>query len=104
MKNEFKLECSDLNFRLRQMNAIELLALRSTMSNKSFADAKTSFNTLLEMVEVQFDGQWMPVKEQNAEVYFPAGIENDVDVISSLIQYIMSTFILPVFQKSNASN
>lgn len=89
-------------YRIKKMNAIELLALQSCTNLKDFASAVESFNIIFEHIEVQCGNSWLPVKVAGKEEYYPAEIENDIDtlqqIVAKFIQYIQS-----VFPKSNAS-
>ena len=95
---EFKVK--DFTFRLKKMNAIDLLALRSQISFDSFENAQQLYNTILERVEVKVKDDWIQVKQGNN--YYPASIEEDVDAIETIISEVM-TYLKKVFQKSNAS-
>lgn len=101
--NEFSIKSSDLTFRIKHMNAIEILAMRTQFSNESLESTITSFKTILENIEVKCDEKWIPAKIKGREVYFPDGLENDINVVNDLISYFIGTFLKSVFQKSNAS-
>lgn len=87
-------------FRVKKMNAIEALALRTASSIESTKDAFKFFNEILERMEVQVSDKWLPVKEKNVEVYYPAGIENDVSTIQALVDFFMTEFLKPLFTTS----
>lgn len=102
--HEFKIKSSELEFRVKKMNAIEVLAVRANISNRTVEESMKSFKTILECIEVRCDNNWIPAKMQGREVYFPDGIENDVNVINELLGHFMGTYLKEVFQKSNESN
>lgn len=102
--NEFKIKSSDLDFRVKKMNAIEILAVRANIGNRTVEESMKSFKTILECIEVRCDNSWIPAKMQGREVYFPDGLENDVNIINELLGYFMGTYLKAVFQKSNESN
>ena len=89
-------------FRVKKMNAIEALALKSVSSLDSTESATSLFNTILEKVEVKCGDVWYPVKK--GDVYYPAGIEDDVDTIQQLISFFIKEYFQPLFQPSNKSN
>lgn len=97
-----ELELNGNIYRIKEMNAIELCALRTQISFDDTEQATNCYNTFLERIEVRVkDDKWLPVKDK--DVYYPAGIEFKLDDIMALIQYFMQ-YIKDVFQKSNASN
>lgn len=87
-------------FRVKKMNAIEALALRTASSIESTKEAQTFFNEILERMEVQIADKWLPVKEKNVEAYYPAGIEDDIMTIKTLVDFFMKDFLKPLFTKS----
>lgn len=90
----------DNTYRIRKMNAIEALALRSASDMKSVAGAKQFFNDVLERLEVQAGEKWLPVKQVDTNVYLPAGIEEDFAGIQTLVEFFMKEFLTPFFEKS----
>lgn len=99
--NEFTVESSDLEFRIKKMNALEILALRSNLNNDTVEDSEKSFKMILERIEVKANDAWLPVKTKDREVYFPNGLEYDIVLINELLSYFMGTYLKSVFQKSN---
>lgn len=87
-------------YRIRKMNAIEVLALRSASDMKTVEGAKQFFTNVLERLEVQAGEQWLPVKQPNTNVYLPDGIENDLNAIQALVEFFMNDFLTPFFEKS----
>lgn len=87
-------------FRVKKMNAIEALALRTASSIENPKEAQKFFNEILERLEVQIADKWLPVKEKNVEAYYPAGIEDDVATIQKLVDFFMTDFLKPLFMKS----
>lgn len=102
--NEFKIKSSTFDFRVKNMNAIEILAMRTQLNNKTLDDAIKSFKSILECIEVKCDVTWIPAKMKDREVYFPDGLENDINVVNELLEYFMGTYLKSVFQKSSESN
>ena len=90
----------DNTYRIRKMNAIEALALRSASDMKSVAGAKQFFNDVLERLEVQACEKWLPVKQADANVYMPAPIEEEFAGDQALIEFFMKEFLTPFFEKS----
>ena len=87
-------------FRIKKMNAIEALALRSASDMKTVAGAKQFFTDVLERLEVQVGEKWLPVKQINTNVYLPAGIEEDFVGVQALVEFFMKEFLTPFFEKS----
>ena len=92
----------DNEYRLKKMNAIELLALRSQIDFSNYDTVKNLYNIILEKLEVNANDKWLPVKQTGREVYFPNGIENDFEVINDLLNYALDYF-KEVFIKSSVS-
>lgn len=98
--NEFVV--GDFRFRIKKMNAIELLAVKNTIAFNTADELKHTYEGLLEKIEVNIkNDDWLQVKQGNT--YYPVGIEDDVEVIDALITNILQ-YIKSVFTKSNASN
>lgn len=102
---EFKIKSRPELFRIKRMNAIETLAIRTNISTKDVDATTKLFENILERIEVQFnDDKWLPVKIKDQDAYFPADIEHDYKAIDELIKYFTFEFLAKVFQKSNESN
>lgn len=98
----FTIEGYSQQFRIKKMNAIEALALQSQISFDSVEDTQNLYNSLLERLEVECKDKWLPVKEKGRDVFYPAGIEEDIPAIQSLIKEFLN-YLKPLFTKSNAS-
>lgn len=85
-------------YRIKQMNAIELLALRSQIDFNNYESSLKLYNILLEKVEVKAGDRWIQVKDGN--VFVPAGIENDFKTVEALIEFVLE-YLKSVFMKSN---
>lgn len=101
---EFKIKSRNEVFRIKQMNAIETLALNTQISFQNIEKTTQLFNIVLERIEVRCGNDWLPVKEKGHDIFYPAGIENDVHAIDELITYFMNEYLKPIFTKSNESN
>ena len=101
--SEFTVKSSKHTFRVKDMNAIEILALQTNLNNDSTEDSLKSFKTILERIEVKCDNAWVPAKMKDREVYFPDGLEDDIVVINELLSYFIGTYLKSIFQKSNES-
>lgn len=91
------------NFRIKKMNAIELLAIQSQASFEDLTKTEQFFYLVLEKTEVEIKGQWLPVKEKNKNIFYPKDVEQDVDTIKELISHF-TEYLKDVFLKSNESN
>ena len=88
-------------YRIRKMNAIEVLALQSQINFETAEDSKRTYETILENLEVNVSGdKWLPVKEKKQNVYYPSEVENDYLTIKKLIKFMLD-FVREVFQKSD---
>lgn len=97
---EKTLEYKDNAYRIKKMNAIEALALRTASDMKSVAGAKQFFTDVLERMEVQVGEKWLPVKQENTNVYLPDGIQDDFVGVQKLTEFFMKEFMTPFFEKS----
>lgn len=89
-------------FRIKQMNAIELLSLRPQLSFEDYDSTYTLYNLLLEKLEVEINGKWLPVKEKGRDIYYPKNIENDFETLEKLTTFMLD-YLKQVFQVSNKS-
>ena len=94
------LEHNENIYRVKKMNAIEALALRSASDMKSVDTAKQFFTDVLERMEIQVKDKWLPVKQAGANVYLPDGIEDDFVGVQKLVEFFMKEFLTPFFEKS----
>ena len=100
----FTIKSRTEQFRIKRMNAIETLAIRTNISTKTVDDTTRLFEDILERIEVQFeDDKWLPVKVKGQDAYFPAGIEEDYKAVDELIKFFTFEFLAKVFPKSNES-
>ena len=100
------LTINNYNFRVKKMNAIQLLALRSQINFDDYEKVEAMYELFLNFFEVECNDQWLPVREEgkNGKVdYYPAGIEDDANTIEALINYFQKEVIMPFFKNSNAS-
>lgn len=94
-------ETSGFTFRIKTMNAIELLALQDQIEFDSYESSIQTYNTMLEHVEVKIKDQWLTVKQK--ENFYPVDIENNLQAIKDIITHVVN-YLKEVFRKSNASN
>lgn len=98
-------EYENNTYRIKKMNVIEALALRTASSMKSVDATQAFFNECLERIEVKaMDDKWVPVKQKGRSVFLPDGIENDGEAIQYLIEMFMQEFAKPFFKKSDESS
>ena len=98
-----KITIGQNEFRIKTMNSLDLLAMQTQISFDSAKQSRACYAQILERLEVNCKDSWLPVKEEDKEVYFPAGLENDLTLVQELIGFFMEWF-RDVFQKSNESN
>lgn len=101
--NEFRITSYDCQFRIKKLNAIEALALRSQIDFSSSESVQTLYYQILEKIECNIAGQWLPVKERGQDVFYPAGIEYNVEAVQELIKFFINDYLTPLFTKSSAS-
>lgn len=97
----FKVEgYDDYTFRVKKMNAFDILGLQTQVKFDNSDDAQKFFKLCLEFLEVECKGVWLPVKEKGLEVYAPAEIEDNLDLLKGVVNTFMNEYLLPVFTKS----
>lgn len=96
--DEFKVK--DFVYRIKKMNAIELLALQSQIGFSNMQAAKDCYNIMLENIEVKVKDVFLPVKEEGKNIYLPNDIENDIESVQELIKHMIE-YLKEVFSKSN---
>ena len=94
-------ETNGFTFRVKKMNAIELLALQDQINFDNYEASIQTYNTLLEHCEVKIKEQWLQTyKDKN---YYPIELEENVSMLKDVIRNMIA-YLKEVFQKSNASN
>ena len=88
----------DYEFRIKKMNAIEVLAFRGLFDFEDLSTITKLYESFLEKIEVKINDKWLPVKSGN--VYLPDKIEEDVEGINILINFF-TDYLKSVFPKSN---
>ena len=66
-QKEFRIKSYDGEFRIKKMNAIELLGIRSQIDFDNLDSAIEFFKIALEHIEVKIGNDWVPVKMKNRE-------------------------------------
>ena len=97
--NEF--EVNGKTFRIKKMNAIEILALRQHVDFENFSGTMKLFNLALEHIEHKVKESWIQVKQGND--YYPSGLEEDITLVNELISTFLN-WLKSVFPKSSESN
>lgn len=99
MMEEFTLQ--DYTFRIKKMNALELMALRDQIGFDSYDASLHTYNIILENVEVKVKTDWIQVKQK--ENFYPAGLEENVKLVSDICMNMIQ-YIKEVFTKSISSD
>lgn len=90
-------------FRIKKMNAIEVLALQTNRSFDTVEKTEEFYNNILERIEYKANETWIPVKEPGYKVYYPVGIEDNVIAIESLVTHFLRDYLKPLFTNSGES-
>lgn len=97
------IDIGEHTYRIKKMNAIELLALSTQVSFDTLDKTLDGYAAFLERLEVLVrDDDWVEVKEKGKEKYHPVGIENDFSAVQSLLNFFMG-YLQEVFIKSGKS-
>lgn len=101
MEQEFKIKSKpEYLFRIKKMSPIKLLAFQSVINFDDMKKTEQMFSIILENIEVKIKDSWLPVKEQGRDVYYPIGIEENLNTLMELSTYFLNEVIKPLFQKS----
>lgn len=93
---------NNYTFRIKKMNVIELMALRSSISFSDIESLQKTYNSMLERVEVKItDDKWLQCK--SGHDYYPNGLEHDFEMVEAIITHFL-LYIKEVFTKSNSSS
>ena len=90
----------ELMFRFKQISPVKLLAIQSIVDFNNFEKSEKLYSFILENTEVNVAGTWLNVKEKGRDVYFPQGIEKEMQVFMDIAVQFVKDVITPVFQKS----
>lgn len=94
-------EINGNTFRIKKMNAIELLALRDQIVFDDFDSSEKAYLEILSKIEVKIkEDQWLQVRQGNN--FYPIGIEDDIVSIEALVLKVIG-YLKEVFRKSNSS-
>lgn len=99
---EFKIqEKPELSLRFKDISPVKMLALQMTIDFESMDKSEKLFSFILENTEVDIAGTWTNVKEQGRDVYFPIGIEADLNALMEICTTFLNEVLKPVFTKSS---
>lgn len=101
---EFKISSLNYDFRVKKMNAIEVLAIRTHLVNETIDDTINFFYEVLERIEVKFEDKWLPVKIKNVTQLTPTMLNEDIIALREIIDFFIKTYLRTVFSKSNESS
>jgi len=93
----------NLEFRIKKISPVKLLSVATQFGGKDMASTEQIFTFALENTEVKVLDQWLPVKETNKEVYWPADIEDKMQVLQEVVTHFITDVLAMVFTKSSES-
>ena len=96
---EFTIPSRKNKFRVKDLNAVELLALQTQLDFKNLQKTTSLFYYILENTEVEIGDKWFSVKDGNT--YYPLDIKNDVKSVNDIIDYFIENVLKPSFTQSN---
>ena len=91
----------DLEFRVKKISPVDLLCLTTTMDLEDFSKTQSSYNFILEHIEVKINDKWFNVKITGKDIYMPESLEENLVALNELIEWFFSNVIAPLFQKSS---
>lgn len=97
--NEFILDnFPEYKFRIKRLNAVEILALRTQFQLKNYEKSLSFFNLILSKIEVNAGDGWLTVYDGNN--FFPAEAETNFALVDGLTGYFLENVLTKVFRKS----
>jgi len=94
---------TNLEFRIKKISPVKLLSVATQFGGKDMSSTEQIFTFALENTEVKVLDQWLPVKETNKEVYWPADIEDKIQVLQEVVTHFITDVLIMVFPKSSKS-
>ena len=98
---EFTVDGYTYKFRIAKMNALDVLAMQTQQSFSNMTKSRAFLANILEHVETLCGETWIPVKTAGKEIYFPAELTENVELMNEIIGHFINDFFKPVFQKSS---
>ena len=93
----------NLQLRVGKLSMVELLAISNTMDLNDIQMTIKSMNFIFEHIEVELNAEWQPLKEHNADVYWPQDIQNDAIALQEIFNYFLSNVLRKTFLQSRTS-
>lgn len=92
----------DLKFRNKELSPLKVLALQTQIDFGNMEKVEGLFSFILENTEVSNNGyDWVPVKEKGREIYYPSGIEKNLNNLNEIVLAFLNEVIKPLFTESN---
>lgn len=92
----------DLKFRNKELSPLKVLALQTQIDFSNMGKVEELFSFILENTEVSVNGyDWIPVKEKGREIYYPSGIEKNLNNLNEIVLAFLNEIIKPLFTESN---
>lgn len=98
---EFNIKSLPETFRVGVITPIEMLSILPQVNFDDYSKTQTLYTFCLEHIEVNINGKWTAVKEKTKSVYFPLGIENNIQALQEICEYMVSKVIAPAFIQSS---
>lgn len=92
---QFKI--GNFNYRTKEINAIEAFAMRTRLVFDDFDSSMEAINLVLEHLEVEVAGQWLPVKEKGKNNYLPDALTKDFNGVKELVTKYLNEYFKPLF-------
>jgi hypothetical protein len=84
-------------YRTKELNAVEAFAMRTRLVFDDFDGSLEAINLVLEHLEVEIAGQWLPVKEKGKEIYYPDVLLKDYAGVRELVTRYLNDYFKPLF-------
>lgn len=90
-------------YRVKKLNAIRVLAIRTQADFSDVDKAEQFFGTLLECLEVNVNGLWEDVKLKGKNIFCPRELEDNPLLVKELCETFTEKYLYPLFQGSSES-
>ena len=87
-------------FRVKKLNSIRILAIRSQADFSSVDKAEAFFSSLLECLEVRSNECWLEVKAKNNPHCIPVELETNPLLVKEVCEAFTEQYLYPLFHES----
>lgn len=99
MKDSYTLK-SNIEIRFKKISPVRLLALQTALDLNDIEKSEKFFTFVLENAEVKISNEWVSLKEKDRDVYYPVGIDKNLNALNEVIKVFINEVLKPAFTQS----